>query len=165
MNGVTYAKTQLEGAFGLLGACAGGMDDAQYNWKPAGTANVAAKSHVHALTSSDFFINGIARSGADLVWASFAPANGLPANPMQIWTYEQPIPFAPMQDYAKQVQQSVLDYVATLSDDDLDRELETNFFGKKPISFLLQLAVNHSVGHGGDIAAVKGIQGLKGLPF
>ncbi len=48
---------------------------------------------------------------------------------------------------------------------DLDREIETQFFGRKSAAWLLQLAGVHSVGHGGDIAAVKGMQGLKGLPF
>ena len=56
-----YAKGQLEMAFGLVNSCAGGMDDAQYNFKPAGTANSPAKSHVHAITSMDFFLNNIAR--------------------------------------------------------------------------------------------------------
>jgi DinB family protein len=164
VNAVTYAKTALESDLGLLGACAGGMDDAQYNWKPSGTANSAAKSHVHALTSIDFFINGNVR-GVDLLWAAFAPKHNLPANPMGIWTYDGAIPVAAMQEYAAELKTAVLDYIGTLKDDDLDREIETQFFGKKPVSFLIQLSGMHAVGHGGDIAAVKGFQGLKGLPF
>ncbi len=164
MNGIQYAKLQLEQAFGLFGACASGMDEAQYNWKPGGTANSAAKSHVHALTSADFFVNSVIQ-GKPLVWSTFAPANGLPANPMEIWNFDGTVPYAKMQEYGQQVQAVVLDYVGTLTDVDLDREIETQFFGKKPIGFILQLASMHAVGHGGDIAAVKGIQGIKGLPF
>lgn len=166
MNGVEFAKFNLEASLGLLGACAGGMDDTQYNWKPAGTANVAAKSHVHALSSADFFINGvIGGNPAGLVWTPFAARNGLPESPMGIWAYEANIPYAAMQEYAGLVKTSVLDAVAKLTDADLDREVETNFFGKKSIGFLLQLAAMHAVGHGGDMATVKGLQGLKGLPF
>ena len=164
MNAVTYAKTALESQLGLLGMCAGGMDDAQYNWKPGGTANSAAKSHVHALTSMDFFINNIAR-GTDLLWGPFAAKNNLPANAQEIWSFDGTIPVAAMQEYAQAIKTSVLDYIGTLNDEDLDREVETNFFGKKPVSFLIQLAGYHAVGHGGDMATVKGIQGLKGLPF
>lgn len=166
MNGVEYAKSNLESCLGLLGTCAGQMDDAQYNWKPGGTANTAAKSHVHAISSVDFFITGIVRGEMQsLQWGGFAAKNGLPENPMGIWTFEGNVPYAAMQEYAQSVQKGALDHVSTLKDEDLDRELETNFFGKKSIAFLLQLAGMHAVGHGGDIAAVKGLQGMKGLPF
>lgn len=164
VNGAQYAKLQIEQAFGLLGACAGGMDETQYNWKPGGTANSAATSHVHSLTSADFFVNG-AVQGKPLMWPAFAAANGLPSNPMEIWSFAGTIPYAKMQEYAQQVQKSIVEYVDTLTDAELDREVETQFFGKKPVGYLVQLAAMHAVGHGGDIAAVKGMQGIKGLPF
>ena len=164
MNAAEYAKTQMESEFGLLNTCAAGMTDEQYNWKPGGTCNPAAKSHVHALTSIDFFVNATAKGGA-MLWPEFAAANGLPPNPMEIWGYAGIVPAAALKEYGTQVQKSALEYVSTLSDGDFDREIETQFFGKKPVSFLLQLAGYHAVGHAGDIAAVKGMQGLKGLPF
>jgi hypothetical protein len=164
LNAVEYAKSNLQEALGLLNTCAAGMDDAQYNWKPGGTCNVAGKSHVHALTSIDFFINGIV-AGRDLSWPKVAQEHGLPANPLQVWQHEGNIPVSVINEYSKTVQQAALDYVGTLSDADLDREIETQFFGKKTVAWLLQLAGNHAVGHAGDIAAVKGMQGLKGLPF
>jgi hypothetical protein len=147
-----------------LNSCAAGMDDAQYNYSPGGTCNPAAKSHVHALSSIDFFINGLAKGG-DLGWAKIAEQHGLPGNPLQIWQHEGTIPYAAMNEYGQNVQKSALEYVASLSDADLDREVETQFFGKKSVAWLLQLAGYHAVGHAGDIAAVKGMQGLKGLPF
>lgn len=159
-----YAKEQLEMAFGLVNSCAGGMDDAQYNFKPAGTANAPSKSHVHAITSMDFFLTGIAQ-GKPLAWGDFASQHNLPANPMEIWAFEGTVPLAAMNDYAKKVQEGVLAYVGSLSEADFDREVETNFFGKKSVAFLVHLAGIHAVGHAGDMAAVKGFQGLKGLPF
>lgn len=164
MNTAEYAKQQLEMAFGLVNSCAGGMDDAQYNYQPAGTANAPSKSHVHALTSLDFFLTGIAQ-GKPLAWGEFAANNGLPANPMEIWSFDGQVPLAAMNEYAQQVQKNALEYVGSLSDEEFDREVETNFFGKKSIAFLIHLAGMHAVGHAGDMAAVKGIQGLKGLPF
>lgn len=164
MNAIEYARQDLAEALGLLKLCASGMTDEQYNWKPGGTCNVAAQSHVHALTSVDFFINGIVRAG-QLIWTDVAAAGGLPANPLQIWQHNEVIPYATIKDYGDRLQQAVLEYLGTLSDQDLDREIETQFFGKKSVAWLVQLAGNHAVGHGGDIAAVKGMQGLKGLPF
>ena len=150
--------------FGLVGQCAGGVDDAQYNWKPGGTANSAAKSHVHAISSMDFFINGTVQ-GKEMLWASFASKHGLPESPLAVWGYEGTIPVEAMKDYSKSVQDAVLEYVGSLSDADFDREVETQFFGKKSVAWLVQLAGMHAVGHAGDMAAVKGMQGLKGLPF
>jgi hypothetical protein len=164
MNAIEYAKTNLEASLGLLNTCAGGMDEGQYNFKPAGTCNSAAKSHVHAVSSLDFFINGIIKGG-ELSWTKVAQANGLPANPLELWNFEGTIPMAAIAEYSKDAQKAALDYVATLSDADLDREIDTQFFGKKSVAWLIQLAGTHAVGHAGDMAAVKGMQGLKGLPF
>jgi hypothetical protein len=164
VDGITYAKTALQDQLALVTTCAADMDDAQYNWKPGGTANSAAKSHVHAVTSVDFFINGIVR-GEALMWGAFAKEHGLAENPMGIWTFEGNVPVGPMREYAASVHSAAVEYIGSLKDADLDREIETNFFGRKPVSFLVQLAGYHAVGHGGDIATVKGMQGLKGLPF
>jgi len=164
MDAITFATRQLEESFNLFNVCAGGIDEDQYNWKPAGTANVIARSHVHALSSIDFFINMLAAGGRS-GWPEFAQANGLPANPLEIWKHEGRIPLAAVTEYGQQMQKRALENVAKLTDSDLDREIETNFFGRRPLSFLLHLASVHTVGHAGDMAAVKGMQGLKGLPF
>ena len=38
--------------------------------------------------------------------------------------------------------------------------------GKQPlITILANVGVTHGAGHWGEIAALKGVQGLKGLPF
>ena len=159
-----YVKLQTEQAFGLLKMAADGMDDAQYNLDGPGTCNAAAKSHVHALTSYDFFVINKAK-GADMMWPAFAAKHGLPPNPMEIWGHNANISGAAMKEYAEQIQKATLDYIATLKDDDLDRQVDTQFFGTQSLAFLLQLASMHATGHAGDVAAVKGSQGLKGLPF
>ncbi len=164
MNATAYAKLQLEQAFGLMNGAAQGMTEEQYNFKPEGTCNPIAKNHVHALTAVDFFLNFLAQEKTPL-WQPVAAATGLPQNSLEIWKFEGKVPLDAIASYGQQVQKSALDYVATLSDADLDRELDTRIFGTQNVGFLLQLAGMHTVGHTGDIAALKGIQGLKGLPF
>lgn len=167
MHATTFIVGQMEQAFGLASVVTNDMTDDQYNAQPGGNANSPAKSHVHALTSMDFFVNLVIRGGSftDLAWTAFAPTHGLPANPMEIWGFSGTVPLAAMKGYADTVKQDVLDYIATLNDADLDREIETQFFGKKSTAWILQLGIVHLAGHAGDIAAVKGVQGLKGLPF
>jgi len=164
MNAVSYAKSNLEQNFNLLGMTMQGIDESQYNWSPEGTCNPAAKSHVHVLTTVDLLINRICKGG-EMKWPDFAAKNGLPAQAMEMWKHEGSVPLAPVQEYGKEVQKDALDYVGSLSEGDLDREVDTNFFGKQSVAWVLQLAGMHTSGHSGDIAAVKGMQGLKGLPF
>lgn len=164
MDTTTFATGQIEGAFNILKMVANGMTDEQYNAAPGGLANSAAKSHVHALTSMDFFVNGVIR-GEKLEWTEFAAANGLPANPMEIWSFNGTVPLAPMNEYGERVRQRVTEYVGSLSPEEFDREIETQFFGKQTAAWIIHLGVTHLCAHSGDMAAVKGVQGVKGLPF
>lgn len=164
MNAGAYAKMQLEQAFNLLNMSADGLDDAQYNWAPDGTCNPIAKSHVHALTATDFFVLSAAKGG-QMLWMDVAAAAGLPAKATEIWRYTGEIPQAAIKEYGQKVQKQAIDFAASLSDEDLDREVETQFFGKQSVAFLVHLAGVHTAGHAGEIAAVKGMQGMKGLPF
>ena len=164
VQATAYAKLQLEQAFGLLNAVVKGLDDVQYNWKPDGTCNAIARTHVHALTSLDFFLNGVLQ-GKPTIWQPFAAEQALPANPLEIWTYGGEVAVAAIGGYGVEVQKSALDYVASLSDVDLEREVDTRLFGTRPVAFVIQLAGMHTAGHTGEMAAVKGMQGLKGLPF
>jgi hypothetical protein len=164
MDAVSYARKSLEQSFWLFNVIADGMTDEQYNWKPEGTANSIAKSHVHAMSSVDFFINGTLKC-SPLEWPPFASAHGLPANPADIWACTTPVSLSAMKEYTASVQKAVLEYVDSLKGEDFDREVETPFFGKKNVAFMVGLAAVHTMGHGGDMSAVKGLQGLKGLPF
>jgi hypothetical protein len=164
MDAVTFARQQMESAFTLFNQCADGMTDEQYNFKPGGTSNAAAKTHVHAMSSVDFFVNGMLR-GQQLGWSALAASTNLPANPLEVWGYEGAIAQEPIKEYAQKVQAQALEYLGTLGADDLDREIDTRFFGKQTVAWVLQLVITHSLGHAGDIAAIKGLQGLKGLPF
>jgi hypothetical protein len=54
--------------------------------------------------------------------------------------------------------------LAKLTDDELDRQV--SFFGSESsVADVLVRFVAHTAGHTGEIAAVKGMQGLQGLPF
>jgi hypothetical protein len=164
VKAVDYAKLQTEQAFGLLKLAADGMDDAQYNLDGPGTCNAAAKSHVHALAAFDFFVLNKAK-GADMLWPQFGPKHGLPANSQEIWGFAGTISGIAINEFAEQIQKATIEYIASLSDADLDRQVDTQFFGMQSLAYLLQLAAMHATGHAGDVAAVKGMQGLKGLPF
>ena len=71
-------------------------------------------------------------------------------------------------EYAQAVYAATDEYVSNLSEDDLDRQLDFNSFGLGTQSLnwaLFVFVTSHVAEHMGEIAVVKGIQGLKGLPF
>ena len=163
MDVITYAKGSLEQSMNLLAVTADGMNTSQYNLDPTGTCNPPAKNHVHAWTALDFFVLATA-AGGQMKWPAVAQAQGLSANPLDIWKYEGDVDLDAIKAYGEDVKKAVLDYVSTLKESDLERQVSTPF-GTQTVAWLLQLMTVHLAGHAGDIAAVKGVQGLKGLPF
>jgi hypothetical protein len=71
---------------------------------------------------------------------------------------------APVLAYAEAVCEATNGYLARLTDDELDRRV--SFFGRESsVGDVLARFVAHTASHAGEIAAVKGMQGLQGLPF
>jgi len=57
-------------------------------------------------------------------------------------------------------------YISSLTDEEMNREIETSFLGRQTVGqFLNGLTLHHMGLHTGEIATMKGVQGLKGLPF
>lgn len=164
MKASEYARSQVEGALDFLATCAKDMDETQYNWKPEGKCNPAAKLHAHALSAADFFVTTMLK-GDSTKWPEFAPKTGLPANAMEIWGSDATVSPDVMNDYANAIKEPILAYIGTLNDEDLDRELDTRFMGTQTVAWVLQLVASHTIEHAGEISAVKGMQGLKGLPM
>lgn len=55
-------------------------------------------------------------------------------------------------------------YLADLTADELDRQIDL-MGSQRPVADALAIMVVHIATHAGEIAALKGTQGLKGLPF
>jgi hypothetical protein len=69
-------------------------------------------------------------------------------------------------EYAKAVYAATDAYVAGLGPADLERKVDTGFVGEQTVGFVVgNILVWHVAEHNGEIAALKGAQGLKGLPF
>ena len=68
-------------------------------------------------------------------------------------------------EYAKAVAAATDDFLANATDEQLNKEVGSPV-GKQPfITFFANIGLTHVAGHWGEIAALKGVQGLKGLPF
>ena len=76
----------------------------------------------------------------------------------------QQLPIQPQLDYAEAVWAATDAYLDTLSPGDLDRMVKFAG-GERTVADMLLLGTSQALGHNGEIAALKGIQGAKGLPI
>ena len=143
---------------------------------PEALANVAGGNvgaisaiYAHLVYGEDGLMSGPAGRGR--LWESgdWAARTGLEmmeSRQTQEWAQSSPqYDFAAFREYARAVYAATDDYLANASDDDLDAEIDT-FFGKMPAAtYLGTTCLWHVMSHQGEIAALKGVQGLTGLPF
>ena len=144
---------------------------------PDALTHVAAEGNVgaigaiyaHLVYDEDGMIGGPA--GRESIWESggWSAKTGLEMpGPMQTeeWTRSGPqYDLAAFREYAQAVYAATDDYLANASDEALAAEIDT-FAGKQPAAqYLGTMCLWHVQSHQGEISALKGIQGLKGLPF
>ena len=163
MNNSKLLSLGLDEAFDWLDQVVRGLTPEQYAWQPPGTANPISKLHAHTLSSGDFWLN-VTGLGKPLLWTGVAEKLGLPANPMQIWKFDGPISIDDLQAYAAALRADGVANVEALDDASLLREIDSPFFGRRDVAFVIRLAATQLTIHTGEISATKGIQGLRGLP-
>jgi uncharacterized damage-inducible protein DinB len=77
----------------------------------------------------------------------------------------QAVALAPIQAYAAAVQAETDAYLASLTDEELRREMPWPFGGTRTVADFLALLVVHTVFHAGEVSALKGVQGVRGIAF
>jgi hypothetical protein len=169
MNATQFVRQQVAEARGLTDAAMAGLTDDQFNWLPPGTIHPIKSASLHAVAGEDLFFQAILQ-GQPPLWATggWAGRIGLAQAPGggQGWEVANRtvLALAPVVAYAEAVRHATDEYLARLTDDELDRPV--SFFGSESsVAGVLARFVAHTAGHAGEIAAVKGMQGLRGLPF
>jgi uncharacterized damage-inducible protein DinB len=170
MDVMDYVRRQMADVRRLYDAALQGTTDEQFNWNPPGTANAIRVTLVHLLATEDRLIQQ-AIQGKPRVWDSGAwgariGLTATPGGPGGSWDEikSTSLPLAPVLAYGEAVHAAVDQYLATLTPPELDREVQLR--GRTgSVADALNLLAAHSLTHTGDIAAVKGIQGVSGLPF
>ena len=72
---------------------------------------------------------------------------------------------AAVRDYAAAVQAATDAFLLEAPDDLLEKAMETPMGEQRAIDMLANVGVAHVASHWGEIAALRGVQGEKGLPF
>lgn len=173
METMELMQYSLKSAFDVLASVTGDLTQEQADWQPPGIANPIGATYWHVLSGTDQIVHRWCQGQAPLTetgsWEDKVLAVSAPEpEPGGDWlpymqTIRVDLPAA--HAYAQAVAESVGEYFASLTPDDLDRRIETPF-QEYALGELLDLFVIwHLNAHCGEIAALKGCQGAKGYPF
>jgi uncharacterized damage-inducible protein DinB len=134
------------------------------------TAQSIAAAYAHVALSEDAFVNVMLKKGAPLFAAGLPAAAGVPI-PEQPrltpeWAQQIDMNLEAFRPYVDRVFASTMAYLASASDEELNAEFDMKVLPPMPVAqFLGQVGVTHVANHTGEIAALKGVRGLRGLPF
>jgi uncharacterized damage-inducible protein DinB len=169
MEVIEYIKGEMVSVRRSIERVMKDMPDEIFNWATPGTANTISATFVHLMNSEDHFIQEVLQ-GKPTVWESrgWSEKTGIQKPPSigEDWSEykRRQIQIQPLMEYMAEVWAATDSYLASVTRDDLDRRLE--FAGReRSVGDMLHLSIAQSYSHAGEIAALKGIQGIKGLPI
>ena len=170
-------RQQVRIAHDILEATMADVTPEQAHWAPPGIANPLGATYAHVVVSEDFVINGMFRRQAPLNATTWAARTGLsepmptPASPAwseyPVWTRQVRVDLEALREYSRAVYAETDQYLASLSDADLEQPLDLSQIGLGPqtvASTLTLLLLNHIGTETGEIACLKGLQGARGYP-
>ncbi|HEU5439089.1 MAG TPA: DinB family protein [Ktedonobacterales bacterium] len=171
MNAIALLRGQLKSANSFLVQTLGDVTSEQARWTPPGTAHPIVAIFAHGIYAEDYAINELLRGERALYASSFEGRTGIgDPSPYISPEWARGLAFDREQAlaYAAAVAEATDAYVATLSDDDLDREIDLTAvgWGKSPRHFILSaIVLAHLNNMSGEVSCLKGLQGLKGYPI
>ncbi len=166
---------QLKAAHGALEQTMEGVTDEVAHFMPPAKANPIAGTYAHLIFSEDLFIHNFLKKTEPLCETTFKDKTGASElHPMEWqvaypkWLKEVKVDIRQFREYTKAVYAASEEYVASLSAEDLEKDVDMSAFGmepKKVYDFIANLISGHIYSIMGEVAVLKGIQGLKGYPF
>jgi len=138
---------------------------------PDATITSIASIYAHLVWAEDTIVHGMLQGRPPIYqsdgWEAKTgvPFPGIPPEMKAEWADALKLELKPFQEYAKAVFGATDAYIGGLPDSDLGRKVPTPI-GEQNVEWVLAtLLATHVPQHIGEIAALKGVQGLKGLPF
>jgi len=167
MNGVEAQKETLSLVHDYLeGAFSGCEGDTLTRTLPGATVGSIGSIYLHALASEDWAIQQLIQGKPKLIDSGdwLARLGMQPAKDPD-WSKAN-MDAAVMKELAQTIYAATDAYLNSISDADLDKEIPWHSGQTHTAGWVLADVIHAHLGtHAGEIAALKGVQGLKGLPF
>ncbi len=171
MDAVTLLKQQAHGTHQWLAGTLGDITPEQAQWAPKGAMSVGVH-YAHILGSEDMLINAVIKGGAPMAATDWAGRTGLsepmPRGSFSDWSRTVTIDLPALRAYGQAVTENTEAYIASLTPEDLDREIDLSAAGLGTVSlgfFISGIVLGNANWHCGEISMLKGMQGLKGYPI
>ena len=174
MDAIASLREGIGVSHWTLEQCLEGVTPEQAHWQPQGLAHSVAASYAHLALSEDGIVHGMLQGKAPLSATAWAKT-GIsvpPPDPTKLeadwgqWAKTVKVDLPALRQYAQDVYAATDAYLASLKPEDLDRKIEAMAMGQQSLNYVIStILVAHPHEHAGEIAAVKGLQGLKGYPF
>jgi len=164
-------RANLADAHWLLEQVVDGLTQEQLHWTPPGTANTIAATYAHVVASEDLFVQETLRGGRPMAEGEWSGRHGISLPVPRrgadwlLWSRRVRVDLAAARAFAAAVYAASDDYLAGLDPDALARPPAAAVPGGQTLAWLLNnLLVQHAALHSGEVAVLRGLQGLQGLP-
>ncbi|MCB0045665.1 MAG: DinB family protein [Caldilineaceae bacterium] len=167
---VELFRTQYKNSLNWLVGTLDGTTSDVFTQIPGDRIPPISAQLVHIFTGADFFVLGQAAQQAPLITSSFADKSGIgelppPGGDLVEWSRTAQIDRERVLAYGQAVYAAIDDYLASLTDDDLDQMRDLGSMGEQPVSWILNIILLNTFSHTGEISCIKGLNGLKGYPM
>jgi hypothetical protein len=171
MNVQQTVKQQIEFWHGTLEQMIGECADVLHKDLPGSTTNTIAATYAHTVAGEDVIVHAFLQGKTSLFesngWGdkTGVPFIGVPPMLTPEWSAKINMKLDAFREYAQTVYAATSAYLDSVPDDELNRKMQTPL-GEQTVGWVVTLLLaTHLPGHAGEIAALKGVHGLKGLPF
>ena len=165
-------RGQLKAAHDVLEGTMQGVTPEMAAWQPPGTANSLGATYAHVVVSEDGLLNGMGCGIMPLMAGSWAGKTGLSEPPpldgkWHEWGQRLTVDVDALRAYAQAVFTASDEYLASISDSDLDQmhDFSALGFGQQSLGWLCSILIANVQWHTGEVSCLKGLQGEKGYPF
>jgi uncharacterized damage-inducible protein DinB len=162
-----YIKLQIAGARNQCDSVLNAITNEQFNWTPPGTANPISATFVHMLASEDRSVQ-VTLQGKARLWETEGWVDKLgmkdPPGHGENWEEARSKNWTLLSllGYEQSVRAATDAYLNNLTPQELDRVVIVRGNERSVADVLVRLVV-HQILHTGEIDAVKGMMGMKGL--
>jgi uncharacterized damage-inducible protein DinB len=158
MNTIEHLRFSLGASFDILRQVVADLTQEQADWRPPGTANTIGSVFSHILTYVDYYVRTYFIQGKP------QPVT-VESRPAELWMQDVQADLSELHQFASEVESTVQEWLSSLTPADLERREETTA-GEINVGQAVELFIIwHIDAHCGEIAALKGCQGLKGYPW
>jgi len=176
MDALTLLQEQLHNARETFESTAADIREEDLHKQPGGKALPLGALWAHLVMSEDMTVQQFLQKQKPLFESDFREKTGV-SEPMpamdenwstnhEAWANRVKIDLPAFREYEKKVYAQTEKYMTTLTNEDLEAEVDLGAWGKKTVAYMLYaFIIGHTFSLAGEISAIKGIHGAKGYPF